>query len=68
MRGLTVQRGETGLRLTITFDQMANPWQSPAGFSAGVTDVFIRTELGGETRLADTGFWSLGVGGSITCA
>ncbi|MFT2720169.1 glucodextranase DOMON-like domain-containing protein [Deinococcus sp. A31D244] len=46
--------GDT-MRFTVSFGQMGNPWNAPSGFSAGVTDIFIKGALGGQQVLADTG-------------
>ncbi|MDV6375979.1 glucodextranase DOMON-like domain-containing protein [Deinococcus arenicola] len=44
-----------GMRFTVSFGQMGNPWNAPSGFSAGVTDIFIKAGPGGRVELADTG-------------
>ena len=54
--------GET-MRFTISFGQMGNPWNAPGGFSAGVTDIFVKGALGGQQVLADTGLRVRGQGG-----
>ncbi|OLV18358.1 glucodextranase DOMON-like domain-containing protein [Deinococcus marmoris] len=51
----TVATQATGMRFTVSFGQIGNPWNAPSGFSAGVTDIFIKTGPGGQTALADTG-------------
>ncbi len=43
------------MRFTVDFGQIGNPWNAPSGFSAGVTDIFIKTGPGGQQVLADTG-------------
>lgn len=40
-----------GMRFTVGLGRIENPWQAPAGFSAGVTDIFVGTGVGGEQRL-----------------
>ncbi|MBB5233261.1 glucodextranase DOMON-like domain-containing protein [Deinococcus budaensis] len=42
-----------GMRFTVGLGRVENPWQSPLGFSAGVTDIFVGGGLGGERRLDD---------------
>lgn len=54
--------GET-MRFTVSFGQMGNPWNAPGGFSAGVTDIFVKGALGGQQVLADTGLRVRGQGG-----
>lgn len=44
-----------GMRFRVSFGQIGNPWNAPSGFSAGVTDIFIKTGPGGRPVLADTG-------------
>ncbi|GHF39718.1 hypothetical protein HNQ07_001704 [Deinococcus metalli] len=57
------QPQSSGLRVTVTFGQMGNPWNAPSGYSAGVTDIFVKTGFGGQTTLADTGLRVRGSGG-----
>lgn len=44
-----------GMRFTVSFGQIGNPWNAPSGFSAGVTDIFIKTGPGGRQALTGTG-------------
>lgn len=41
------------LRLSVGFGALANPWKLPSGFSAGVTDIFVKSGLGGVQALDD---------------
>lgn len=51
-----------GTRFTVSFGQIGNPWNAPSGFSAGVTDIFVKTGPGGRAALADTGLRARGGG------
>ncbi|GGL84150.1 hypothetical protein GCM10010840_22380 [Deinococcus aerolatus] len=51
-----------GMRFTVSLGQISNPWNAPSGFSAGVTDIFVKTGPGGQTALADTGLRARGGG------
>ena len=42
-------------RMTVDFGAHQNPWKLPSGFSAGVTDIFIKTDAGGERDLKGLG-------------
>ena len=44
------------LRLTVGLGAVQNPWEAPLGYSAGVLDVFVKSRLGGASRLGDSGF------------
>jgi len=44
------------LLLKVGFSSLANPLQSPSGFSVPYLDVFIKTDVGGQITLGDTGF------------
>ncbi|WP_243398335.1 glucodextranase DOMON-like domain-containing protein [Deinococcus koreensis] len=63
LRSFSAQPQGSGMRFTVSFGQLGNPWNAPSGFSAGVTDIFIKTGLGGQTRLDDTGLRVRGPGG-----
>ncbi|UBV41581.1 regulator [Deinococcus taeanensis] len=63
LRALEARPQGHGMRLTITYGQMGNPWNGPAGFSAGVTDIFVKGALGGQQVLANTGLRVRGQGG-----
>lgn len=63
LRSFSAQPQGTGMRFTVGFGQLSNPWNAPSGFSAGVTDIFIKTGLGGQTSLAGTGLRVRGAGG-----
>jgi len=40
-----------GMRFTVGLGRIENPWGAPLGFSAGVTDIFVGSGLGGEREL-----------------
>lgn len=63
LRAFTAARNGKGMRYTVGFGQIGNPWNAPSGFSAGVTDIFVKTDLGGQQTLADTGLRARGNGG-----
>lgn len=43
------------LSFRVSFGAVQNPWKLPSGFSAGVTDIFVKTGLGGLTSLDHLG-------------
>lgn len=51
LRSLTVTPLEQGTRLTVGFGGQQNPWNLQSGFSAGVTDIFVRTTVSGVRTL-----------------
>ncbi|GGR80812.1 glucodextranase DOMON-like domain-containing protein [Deinococcus sedimenti] len=55
LRALDARPTPQGMQFTVTYGQMGNPWNSPAGFSAGVTDIFVKGALGGQAKLGDLG-------------
>lgn len=55
LRSLTVTPLERGTRLTIGFGGQQNPWNLDSGFSAGVTDIFVRTTVSGVRTLTGLG-------------
>lgn len=63
LRSFSAEANGKTLRLTVSFGQLTNPWNAPSGFSAGVTDIFVKTGLGGQPKLADTGLRVRGPGG-----
>ncbi|WP_235183189.1 glucodextranase DOMON-like domain-containing protein [Deinococcus phoenicis] len=40
-----------GMRFTVGLGRIENPWDAPGGFSAGVTDIFVGSSLGGQRTL-----------------
>lgn len=42
-----------GLTFRVSLGAMQNPWNLPSGYSAGVTDIFVKSALGGVTTLTD---------------
>lgn len=56
LRELRAENVGGQLRLTVNLGALANPWQAPQGFSGPVLDLFIKTRLGGQQALADSGF------------
>ncbi|WP_309570414.1 glucodextranase DOMON-like domain-containing protein [Deinococcus sp.] len=63
LRSFSAQPQGRGMQFTVTFGQMGNPWNAPGGYSAGVTDIFVKTGFGGQMALADTGLRVRGPGG-----
>ncbi|WP_328774558.1 glucodextranase DOMON-like domain-containing protein [Deinococcus aquaedulcis] len=63
LRAFSAQPQGEGMRLTVSFSAMGNPWNAPSGHSAGVTDIFVKGPLGGQQALADTGLRVRGQGG-----
>jgi hypothetical protein len=55
LRSFSAAPQGSGMRFKVSFGQIGNPWNAPSGFSAGVTDIFIKTGPGGRQTLADTG-------------
>lgn len=51
LREFQVVPGEQGLTFRVSLGAMQNPWNLPSGFSAGVTDIFLKNEMGGPTSL-----------------
>jgi hypothetical protein len=56
LRSLEVYNNGGKLELDVGFAGLQNPLSSPAGFSTNYLDLFIKTSVGGQTVLADTGF------------
>jgi hypothetical protein len=42
----------SGMRFTVDYGAAQNPWDLPLGFSAGVTDIFVKTGRGGLDTLS----------------
>ncbi|MFC3832275.1 MULTISPECIES: glucodextranase DOMON-like domain-containing protein [Deinococcus] len=63
LRSFSAQPQGQGMRLTVAFGQLGNPWNAPGGYSAGVTDIFVRTGFGGQSVLGDTGLRVRGASG-----
>ncbi|ACO46269.1 glucodextranase DOMON-like domain-containing protein [Deinococcus deserti] len=57
------QSGPRTMRLIVGLGEIGNPWQAPSGFSANVSDIFVRTSVGGIRTLGDTGLQVRGSGG-----
>lgn len=53
LREFQVEPGQHGLAFRVSFGAAQNPWQLPSGFSAGVTDIFVKGGLGGRNDLPD---------------
>ncbi|WP_229784462.1 glucodextranase DOMON-like domain-containing protein [Deinococcus radiotolerans] len=62
LRALDVRGTPQGMQFTVTYGQMGNPWNAPGGFSAGVTDIYVKGALGGQTKLGDSGLRTSGGG------
>ncbi|MEW6420288.1 MAG: glucodextranase DOMON-like domain-containing protein [Deinococcota bacterium] len=41
------------MRFVVGLGRIENPWNAPSGFSAGVTDIFVGSRLGGQQTLDD---------------
>lgn len=63
LRSVSVQKTVRGTLFTVSLSALQNPWELPSGYSAGVTDIFIKTNLGGMRDLADLGLRTSGTGG-----
>ncbi|WP_233218641.1 glucodextranase DOMON-like domain-containing protein [Deinococcus arcticus] len=63
LRAFSAQPQGEGMRFTVSFTALGNPWNLPSGYSAGVTDIFVKGPLGGQQVLADTGLRVRGQGG-----
>jgi hypothetical protein len=53
----------TGMRFTVGLGRIENPWGLPSGFSAGVTDIFVKSPLGTVRTLGNLGLNVRGAGG-----
>lgn len=53
LREFQVERGQMGLTFRVSLGATQNPWQLPSGFSAGITDIFVKGNLGGVNELPD---------------
>ncbi|AWT37161.1 regulator [Deinococcus actinosclerus] len=62
LRALSTKGTPQGMQFTVTYGQMGNPWNAPGGFSAGVTDIFVKGALGGQATLGDLGLRTSGGG------
>lgn len=56
LRELRAENVGGQLRLTVNLGALANPWQAPQGFSGPVLDLFVKTRIGGQPALAESGF------------
>lgn len=56
LRGFAAESDAGRLALTVRLGGVHDPWNAPLGYSAGVLDVFVKTERGGERELTGTGF------------
>lgn len=63
LRSVSVQKTVRGTLFTISLSALQNPWELSSGYSAGVTDIFVKTGLGGIRDLADLGLRTSGAGG-----
>ncbi|ALW90392.1 regulator [Deinococcus actinosclerus] len=62
LRALSTKGTPQGMQFTVTYGQLGNPWNAPGGFSAGVTDIFVKGALGGQATLGDLGLRTSGGG------
>ena len=51
------------MRFTVSFGGVSNPWQLRSGYSDGVTDIFVKSGLGGSNDLTGLGLRAAGPGG-----
>jgi len=51
LRSFRVEPGGEGTRFTVELGRLENPWGAAAGFSAGVTDIFVGSSVGGQRAL-----------------
>lgn len=51
------------MRFTVGFGAVSNPWGLPSGFSDGVTDIFVKSSLGGIDTLSGLNLKTAGAGG-----
>lgn len=63
LRSFEVEVEGRTTRLTVDFGGHQNPWRLPSGFSAGVTDIFIKTDAGGQRDLKGLGLRTAGSDG-----
>lgn len=63
LRTFSVAPLERGTRLTVGFGAQQNPWNLQSGFSAGVTDIFVRTTVSGVRTLTGLGLQTAEPGG-----
>ncbi len=52
-----------GMRFTVGLGRIENPWGLPSGFSATVTDIFVKSPLGTVRTLGNLGLNVRGAGG-----
>lgn len=53
LREFTAEQNGDTMTFRVSFGAMQNPWQLPGGQSAAVTDIFVKTGLGGANTLPD---------------
>ncbi|MFB9993938.1 glucodextranase DOMON-like domain-containing protein [Deinococcus oregonensis] len=53
----------SGMRFTVGLGRIENPWGLPSGFSATVTDIFVKSPLGTVRTLSNLGLNVRGAGG-----
>ena len=51
LRSFGARPSGSGTRFTVGFGGQQNPWDIASGFSAGVTDIFVKTDAGGRRDL-----------------
>ncbi|PYE54476.1 glucodextranase-like protein [Deinococcus yavapaiensis KR-236] len=56
IRELRAENVAGRVRIVVGLGGVANPWNAPSGWSSTLIDVFVKTSVGGEQGLADTGF------------
>ncbi|WP_343216477.1 glucodextranase DOMON-like domain-containing protein [Deinococcus aestuarii] len=63
LRGFQAQPQGQGMRFTVALGRIENPWGARSGFSAGVTDIFVKTGVGGVRTLDHLRLNVTGTGG-----
>lgn len=56
IRELRAENVNGRVRIVVGLGGVANPWNAPSGWSSTLIDVFVKTSVGGDQTLADTGF------------
>ncbi|WP_245872832.1 glucodextranase DOMON-like domain-containing protein [Deinococcus planocerae] len=63
LRGFRAEPQGQEMRFTVELGRIENPWGAPSGFSAGVTDIFVKTGVGGVRTLDHLRLNVTGTGG-----
>ncbi len=63
LREFGAQDAGDKMRFTVGFGAVSNPWHLSSGYSDGVTDIFVKTGLGGSYDLTGLNLRTAGAGG-----